>query len=203
MDYDDELPPRATSSIRRGQNTAGATTKRFITPTQGLMARQGQSLTSNLENVGGRLMIQAEMERHKHRMKQVKAVISLNPPWGHEDSRPKSTIARGAGVKAVRRPNSASGFYNTTGSTSGNLSASTVPNQRSSSPQQTPLPCFDVSQLNDEDVETYRSMLRLLCRMSNQESRAVLEQLYRESEDRKLLAGYTGVFPKLENESGT
>ena len=54
--------------------------RRFITPTQGLMPRKGQGLTSNLQNLGGRLMIRAEMERHKSHMKQVKPVIS-RPNW--------------------------------------------------------------------------------------------------------------------------
>uniref|UniRef100_A0A7S1QZQ4 Uncharacterized protein n=1 Tax=Neobodo designis TaxID=312471 RepID=A0A7S1QZQ4_NEODS len=61
-------------------------------------------------------------------------------------------------------------------------------------------PQFDVASLKEEDRDAYAAMLRLLARLPNTDARAVLQQLYHESEDRKLLASYTGVFPKLDNE---
>ena len=67
--------------------------------------------------------------------------------------------------------------------------------------QQAPPPAeFDLSRLTPEQQVAYRDMLRVLSAVSTSESKSMLEQLYRESEDRKLLTAYTGVFPGLEKE---
>ena len=48
--------------------------------------------------------------------------------------------------------------------------------------------------------QLYHDFVKMLCLMGNEDSRAILEQVYRESEEKKLLSGYTGIFPSLDHE---
>jgi hypothetical protein len=175
---------------------------RFVTPTQGLGARRGQPTTS-LQNVGGRHLVFEEMKNHKNRMKAVRAVIDLAPPWSHAapPGRPASAAARKLrnNVAAARdgdsRPPSAQARPLSRPQSAARQYSPAVPTPEAAAAR------FDVAALDDEeDREAYAAMLRLLTKLSNGQSRAALEQLYRESEDRRLLAAYTGVFPKLDAE---
>ena len=66
----------------------------------------------NLENVGGRILVMEEMNCHRERMKHVKSVISIAPPWGHIPTGEGS--GRGAsGRHSESRPNSAYGVGGT------------------------------------------------------------------------------------------
>jgi hypothetical protein len=138
------------------------------------------------------------MQQHKQRMKSVRPMVDLTPPWSHVPAeRPPSAAARRLRQSvASQRPASAASHR----------SADTRPQSAAGPLSQGPAPApaaassFDVAALGDEDREAYAAMLRLLSRLSNSEARSALQQLYHESEDRKLLASYTGVFPKLENE---
>jgi hypothetical protein len=188
----------------------GDKSRKFVTPTQGLMPRKGQGLQSNLQNLGGRLMIRAQMDRHKSRMKDVKPVISVDAPWGHDRAVPAPGRGLGGGRRANRpasRPASAtfSEMQASRASAGSAMDRGASPSRshHQSSVHQAPPPDFDPTQLNDEDLETYRGALRLLCRMNNADARGMLESLYRESEDRKLLAGYTGVFPRLDADASS
>lgn len=166
-----------------------ASAQRFVNPTHGLRTR-GPSMSSNCQNLGGRHMVYEEMQQHKQRMKNVRPMIDLSPPWSHN---------KGA---AQPRPSSAARKLRT------QVTAQRPPSAARPAAAPSP-PCddtrgaskeFDVATLQEEDREAYAAMLRVLCSISNTESRSLLEQLYRESEDRKLLAAYSGVFPKLEAE---
>jgi hypothetical protein len=207
--------------------------KKFVGPTQGLRSRSGQCLLSNLENIGGRILIQAEMTNHKERMRHVKAQVNITPPWSHQQlaslSRPGSSqggvrrppsASAASGSRAgnstlaitqsssLERPSSAAGHGNSSGFPAGGAasvarshrSINSTSNGRPPSGSAAAPPEFDMGKLTDEQQATYRDMLRMLSGMSTGDSKLILEQLYRESEDRKLLAAYTGVFPGLERE---
>jgi hypothetical protein len=182
----------------------------FVTPTTKINARPRTGLTSNLQNVGGRLLVRKEMTEHKQRMRLVKPVINLTPPWGHEDlrKRPVSAAARRGRPPSAQSASWSSQHNDSSHNAAGDASAhqqrpgsALGPATRGATPAAGQQPAeFDVSTLTEEDQDAYQGMLRLLCRVDNGDARRVLEQLYRESEDRKLLAAYTGVFPKLETE---
>jgi hypothetical protein len=173
-------------------------------------------------------MVFEEMQQHKLRMKTVKSVVDHSPPWAYTpnpvDDRSgggKSAMAKKlrGDVAATREISSSAAVVMNASAASRPQSAARIgrpgsalstrhPGGRPTSAASRRLvepapPSFDVASLNESDREAYSAMLRLLTRLSNDESRAALEQLYRESEDRKLLASYTGVFPKLENEQPT
>uniref|UniRef100_A0A7S1IZR6 Uncharacterized protein n=1 Tax=Eutreptiella gymnastica TaxID=73025 RepID=A0A7S1IZR6_9EUGL len=172
--------------------------QQFIRPTQGLKLRQAGGLMQvNLENIGGRILYMEEMNGHKNRMKDIKPVIQLAPPWGSKgDKKPKP--------KAKAQPNKPSAAPP--------KRAASGPAQRPSRPAaggrmgpqdlgtdgQTAE--FEVSILNEEHQQLYHDFVKMLCLMGNEDSRAILEQAYRESEEKKLLSGYTGIFPSLDNE---
>lgn len=215
-----------------------AAPRRFIGPTRGLGFSRGNGLGSNLENVGGRILIHAEMANHKERMRRIKPIISIAPPWSHGGGagagspyntavvRPGSASAHGRGGDAATasggnglfgaagrapsagpasRPASASASRHLGGSAAaairGNRGHSTggdapaaLLGASSASAE------FDLGRLRADEQDTYRDMLRLLCAVPSQDARSILEQLYKEAEDRKLLAAYTGVFPTLEQD---
>jgi hypothetical protein len=169
-------------------------------------------------------MVFEEMQQHKLRMKTVKSVVDHSPPWAYTpnpvDDRSggaKSAMAKKlrGDVAATRDISSSAAAVMNASAASRPQSAARIGRPGSAFPGGRPTsaasrrvvepapPSFDVASLNESDREAYSAMLRLLTRLSNDESRAALEQLYRESEDRKLLASYTGVFPKLENEQPT
>ena len=168
--------------------------QRFVSPTRGTSRR---AAGANLQSTGGRHLVYEEMQQHKQRMKTVRPMVDLTPPWSHAPAeRPPSAAARRLRQSvAAQRPSSAASRRSTPAdgrpSSAAGHAVSTPP----------PVPSnFDVAALNEEDREAYAAMLRLLSRLPNADARAALQQLYHESEDRKLLASYTGVFPKLENE---
>lgn len=158
-------------------------------------------------NTGGRHMQYDEMHQHKLRMKAVRPMVDLSSPWSHAKLQQQQHAAAAGGgsrpdklrstvAAASSRPQSAK-----TGSRPASAAAHRV---RAESPSSSRAPAkgdaFDVAALPAADRETYADMLRLLTRLPTAEARAALEQLYRESEDRKLLVTYTGVFPKLDGE---
>ena len=188
--------------------------RKFIGPTQGLRARSGQCLTSNLENIGGRILIQSEMSNHKMRMKKIKSIVNITPPWGHHNDaglpRPSSaasnasrrppTASRSSTSLAISQDNGRPGSAALAGSAT-SVARSQRGGTGTPTPQtRQPAAEFDLAKLTPEQQTTYRDMLRLLSSQSTADSKAMLEQLYREAEDRKLLSAYTGVFPGLEND---
>jgi hypothetical protein len=165
---------------------------RFISPTRG-SSRRGAG--ANLQSVGGRHLVYEEMQQHKQRMKSVRSIVDLSPPWSHAPAeRPPSAAARRLRQSvASQRPQSAASRRAAVDSRPGSAAAGSPPTPAAAG-------SFDVAALGDEDRDAYAAMLRLLTRLPNADARAALQQLYHESEDRKLLASYTGVFPKLDNE---
>jgi hypothetical protein len=171
---------------------------RFISPTRG-SSRRGAG--ANLQSVGGRHLVYEEMQQHKQRMKSVRSIVDLSPPWSHAPAeRPPSAAARRLRQSvASQRPPSAASRRTAANSRPGS-SAGHGPSAAGRPPTPATAGSFDVAALGDEDRDAYAAMLRLLTRLPNADARAALQQLYHESEDRKLLASYTGVFPKLDNE---
>jgi hypothetical protein len=172
----------------------------FIRPTQGLKLRQtGGLMNVNLENIGGRILYMEEMNGHKNRMKDIKSVISLRPPWGHEavKTQPAKSKAkakppkRAASAGNQRAPRDRGGA--TSQRDSGRMSAEGPHGGQSAGE-------FDISILNKDHQQLYHDFVKMLCLMGNEDSRAILEQVYRESEEKKLLSGYTGIFPSLDHE---
>eukprot|EP00668_Euglena_longa_P011457 GGOE01013861.1.p3 GENE.GGOE01013861.1~~GGOE01013861.1.p3 ORF type:complete len:194 (-),score=51.20 GGOE01013861.1:293-874(-) len=163
----------------------------YIRPTQGLKVRQpGGVLNVSLENIGGRIMYMEEMVSHKVRMDNVKPVVSIRPPWGHEA--PQSTPPKGKSkAKAAKQKEPGEGKKG-------------LRRGQPSSPDPEALahsiPEYDVGVLSEEHQRLYDGLVRMLCSLTNADSRALLEQAYRESEERKLLSGYTGIFPTLDAE---
>eukprot|EP00906_Rhabdomonas_costata_P006084 RCo008964 len=187
----------------------------FIRPTQGLKLRHsGGLLHVNLENIGGRILYMEEMNGHKNRMKEIKPVVSLTAPWGHEDlprvpvkvhrdQKDATELAPVQSKKGNRKKNSQKKRQEETELDSG-LSAATKKTEGSyaaaAQPTSDSVRDFDVGLLRPEQQELYRKFVAMLCELGNDDSRAILEQAYRESEEKKLLSGYTGIFPTLDEE---
>eukprot|EP01012_Entosiphon_sulcatum_P045604 TRINITY_DN60882_c0_g1_i1.p1 TRINITY_DN60882_c0_g1~~TRINITY_DN60882_c0_g1_i1.p1 ORF type:complete len:249 (-),score=27.60 TRINITY_DN60882_c0_g1_i1:29-775(-) len=165
----------------------------FIRPTQGLtIRRSGGLMQTNLENIGGRILYMEEMNGHKNRMKAIKPVVQLQPPWGH-DAEPAKTKRSGATSSAPPKRKTRKA------SADADVRVQPSPHGAPSSPAAA-VREFDISILNAEHQQLYHDFVRMLCLMGNEDSRAILEQAYRESEEKKLLSGYTGIFPTLDNE---
>eukprot|EP00759_Apiculatamorpha_spiralis_P002652 PhF_6_TR11051/c0_g1_i2/m.17937 len=191
----------------------------YIRPTHGLGMRfGGNGLGNNLENLGGRILIATEAATHKERMKKVKSTINSN--WGHAHASPAP-----GGVR--RRPQSAS-RPGTAGSPMKATTTNDMTSSRgmSSPPRRTGGQStnnntnttlggggggldargsvfaneFDVAALPADHQRVYMDLVSMLVSMTTDESRVVLEAAYKESEERKLLASYTGVFPTLADD---
>lgn len=182
--------------------------KKFIGPQHRLGTTRATTMNANLENIGGRILVENEMLHHKLRIREVKASVDVGLPWAHRqqqkassrvahrlheaaESDHKLNIAAGGS-----RPQSASVARPMTASSAHTHRSHTRPTTAASS--SAPLPAteeFDPSTLTTDQQSVYRDMLRVLCQLDASRSKALLEQLYRESEEKKLLLGYTGVFP--------
>lgn len=177
-------------------------------PTRGLGMRGPNGLLSNLENIGGRILVAEEMTKHKIRMKTVKPIVSLEPPWAHRrEARPATAMSSGrpgSRIASKLRDTTASTRHDapfspyTTVTSCASTSCNRSP-RRGFSPKRdrTAIPEFDVSSLSETDQHVYQEMLALLCRLPNPDARGLLERVYRESEDQKLLSAYTGVIPRV------
>ena len=209
-------------------NLGGPTNrKKFIGPQHRLTMRT-TTMTANLENIGGRIMVENEMINHKHRMTHAKPSIDTKLPWAHQL---QEEIVRGgsrvshrlnAATESDRHLNGGDSPVKPAGvrpaSTAGRpIRPSTANSVRSNyavgggrpkSPRSEAAaaaggatnsnePVFHVSMLTADHQQVYREMVRVLCTMSQKDSKALLEEMYRESEDKKLLAAYTGVFPEM------
>jgi hypothetical protein len=167
----------------------------MIRPTHGLGARgKGGTLSMNLENVGGRILVMDEKNKHKERMRSIKPVISIAPPWSHADHTPGIAPKKKAG-----RPMSAKHHTHHQMDGAGRPSSTQHPHPPAAvaEPQG-----FDMTSLTDTQQGTVRDMVRLLCGLCNEDSRGLLEHMYRDSEERKLLSAYTGIFPSLDHAEG-
>eukprot|EP00756_Hemistasia_phaeocysticola_P007975 Hpha_TRINITY_DN14453_c0_g1::TRINITY_DN14453_c0_g1_i1::g.157793::m.157793 len=176
----------------------------YIRPTQGLPLRKsGGTMQVNLENIGGRILVMEEIQTHRNRMRDVKPAVNVTPPWGHQQKVRKRAATQqriaappfpggSTTPPAGSRPQSARAGRPGTGTmTSGPAGP---PGAQVGGTEYT-----DVSTIlpSDESQGTYQQFVDLLTTLTTEQSRMVLEAAYRESEERKLLAGYTGVFPGL------
>eukprot|EP00995_Heteronema_vittatum_P009771 NODE_513_length_1331_cov_536.594384_g370_i0.p1 GENE.NODE_513_length_1331_cov_536.594384_g370_i0~~NODE_513_length_1331_cov_536.594384_g370_i0.p1 ORF type:complete len:243 (-),score=57.85 NODE_513_length_1331_cov_536.594384_g370_i0:492-1220(-) len=167
----------------------------FIRPTQGLKLRQnGGVMGVNLENIGGRILYMEEMNGHKNRMKEIKPVITFKAPWGKEEAPPQQKNGQKTQKSKKAAP---AGGKRAAGS--GPASRQRPGSARNDGSEE-PVREFDIGILNDEHQQLYQDFVKMLCLLGNEDSRAILEQAYRESEEKKLLSGYTGIFPSLDNE---
>ena len=198
-----------------------ANRKKFIGPQHRLTMRT-TTLTANLENIGGRIMVENEMINHKHRMTHAKPSIDTKLPWAHqlqeEIIRGGSRVSHNLNAAAESdrnyngedspskpaRPASTAGRPTRPSTANSVRSAHTIGASRPKSPRSAENappggsePVFHVSMLSADHQQVYREMVRVLCTMTQKDSKALLEEMYRESEDKKLLAAYTGVFPEM------
>eukprot|EP01006_Ploeotia_vitrea_P041442 TRINITY_DN66527_c4_g5_i1.p1 TRINITY_DN66527_c4_g5~~TRINITY_DN66527_c4_g5_i1.p1 ORF type:complete len:277 (-),score=17.52 TRINITY_DN66527_c4_g5_i1:856-1686(-) len=126
----------------------------------------------DLGNCGGQLLWLEHMNGHKKRMQAIKPVVKMDRPWSGRTKMGKNS------KKSARKPH---GTHKTT--------------------HEETLVCeFDISTLSREHQGVYHELVDMLCDLGNEAARSLLEQAYRDSEERKLLNGYTGIFPSLDNE---
>ena len=146
----------------------------YIRPQKGLsLGKSGGVVQVNLENIGGRILVLAERCTHKNRMKSIKPVVNVKPPWGHEaKSRGKISKNEMSGKRRIR-PQSASRMP--------------TPSVRD----------FDQTSLPDCDNEIVKNFMNLLGTLSTDAARSLVEYAYRETEEHRLLQCYSGVFPEL------
>lgn len=190
--------------------------KKFIGPQHRLPSRPSSSancMTANLENIGGRIMVEHEMIHHKLRMREVKPSVDAGLPWAHRQqlmmmhqqrNRLAEKLHTAADVdnrinlpnatNSGNRPQSASVQRPAT-ATSSNKGRSVSSQGVGSSHHDAALVPFDVTALSPDHQKIYRDMIRVLCGLDQSMSKALLEHMYREAEDKKLLMAYTGVFP--------
>jgi hypothetical protein len=205
-----------------------ANRKKFIGPQHRLGSmRSTVALNANLENIGGRIMVENEMLNHKHRMTHAKPSIDTKLPWAHQL---QEDIVRGSGAnsrlshrlstaaESDRQHNGGAGGgrgdspvkHTTSRPASAGVGRpmrpATANSGRSASAQGLAMPpaatsaeqpAFHVSMLSADHQGVYKEMVRVLCTMTQKDAKALLEEMYRESEDKKLLAAYTGVFPEM------
>lgn len=206
-----------------GGGGGSANRRKFIGPQHRLATRPTSStgIAANLENIGGRIMVELEMTHHKLRMREVKPSVDTTLPWAHAvqqqqhhhhqmgsdryvsqsraaqklhdaaqysakhvpySSGPAVPVAAPAGS----RPVSASAARPASASRGGHPSSRATPGHEQ---------LFDVSTLSPDHQVIYRDMIRVLCGLEQSQCKRLLEHMYREAEDKKLLLGYTGVFP--------
>ena len=200
-------PPLFPGYAAKAPQMPPAAAAKFISPTQGLASFRpgGGTMQSNAENVGGRFLIRTQMQSHKQRMRHIRPVISIEPPWGHDHAlgsagasatvRPSSGVARKLAAH-TGRPASASQQRSSPSRAAHQHASSTAGSPPSSSE-----PPIDVAaKLTTEEQTTFRSLVRLLCELSNEDARALLHQAYADSEERRLLDQYSGVLPRMQQE---
>ncbi|CUG90842.1 Hypothetical protein, putative [Bodo saltans] len=200
------------SHFNLGISTGGDQRRKFIGPQHRLGNRpqSGSAIGANLENIGGRIMVENEMLHHKLRMREVKPSVDTTLPWAHQVQR--GTVVGGATVsnnRVAQKITAATAADRTYGMTqptysSRPTSASTGRPQSASRPATRAsghggVPSssggFDLAQLSTDHQHVVKDMLRVLCTLEQGKSKQLLEHLYREAEDKKLLMAYTGVFP--------
>ena len=198
----------------------GLARRRYIGPTHGLKSSVGEA---SLENLGGRIIIESEMYCHRQRMKTVRPSIDSTLPWAHAHqeslrrggrpaSRGASAARAGEGTRALPpfdargRPPSA-GHRNRTSSEAATPSRlGSRPVSQSTTPSKAgragPLPppgaatsTFDVTSLPPSQQDVYKGLVQLLATLPQRDAKGLLEQAFKEGEERKLLMAYTGVFP--------
>mmetsp|Transcript_37891 Transcript_37891/g.44174 ORF Transcript_37891/g.44174 Transcript_37891/m.44174 type:complete len:238 (+) Transcript_37891:43-756(+) len=189
--------------------------RKFIGPQHRLGSRSVSAaggISANLENIGGRILVESEMVHHKLRMKEVKPSVDTSMPWAHrQQAAPTGGFGASRSGLVHRLREAASDHQGgeklypplPSGSSrpqSAHLhgrpqsaGASAAVSTRTLSPQGTP---FEVSSLSVEQQRVYRDMIRVLCSLDQQQCKHLLEHMYREAEDKKLLMAYTGVFPE-------
>jgi len=183
----------------------------YIRPTHGLgMRSRGNGLGTNLENIGGRILIMKEVHTHKSRMRHIRPTIANKPPWGHESSAPAPGRIRKRPGTAGRASSTTAGHVGVPSLETGTRSPLSRPSPGRNGPPSSaqgnhPIGGaqtvdFDVMQLPTEHQRVYLDLVAMLCAMTTEESRAVLEASYKEAEERKLLSSYTGIFPTLTEE---
>ena len=161
----------------------------YIRPQQGMSLRKsGGVLQVNLENIGGRILVLAERSTHKTRMKTIKPVVNVKPPWGH-DERKKRQMAGTPGGNSQQRPGTAGSGSSWSQKRPLRIRDSTRPLDGGT----------DMSHLEEADAALARDFVSLLGRLDPQDARALADHAVKESEERRLLAGYCGVFPELSD----
>eukprot|EP00754_Rhynchopus_humris_P042267 Rhum_TRINITY_DN25932_c0_g1::Rhum_TRINITY_DN25932_c0_g1_i1::g.182978::m.182978 len=101
-------PPAATNNdmavVQAAQPAASTRRAPYVRPQQGLRLRKsGGTMQVNLENIGGRILVLAERATHKKRMRAIKPVVNVQPPWGHgggTDRRQRSSSRSGSAQSA-------------------------------------------------------------------------------------------------------
>ncbi|KAJ9452858.1 hypothetical protein DIPPA_02619 [Diplonema papillatum] len=166
----------------------------YIRPQQGLALRKsGGVMQVNLENIGGRILVLAERNTHKNRMKTIKSVVDVQPPWGYELLKPKP-----------RRPPSRPGFNrpakdsHSARNTSGRTDNLYSPAYAASPPAVAARPVG-----GGETTETQvlvEAVVAMLSTKEPSEAKRIVRDLLREADERRLLCGYTGVFPDLDDD---
>lgn len=178
-------------------------------------------MAANLENIGGRIMVESEMVHHKLRMKEVRPSVDTSKPWAH---RQNSAGSAGSGARVAQRLREAADggaerLWTSAGGSGGSsrpqsahlhhgsahrpqsATGSAAVTTRTVSPHAAA--GFDVSSLSVEQQRVYRDMVRMLCSLEQPQCKQLLEHMYREAEDKKLLMAYTGVFPEDTPSSDT
>lgn len=188
----------------------GITRKRFIGPDYRLSIRpaHGPAIGCNQENLGGRMIIENRMVNHAQRMKSVKPSIDSSMPWAHrlQDDIKRSTTPNTRTVvthnnpEVVTRPSTGTSTRPASGS---RAPTAATPHLRPPSAKRlgsSHKAELDVNSLPAEHQGIVRDMISVLCSLNTNDSKALLEQVFRESEEKRLLAAYTGVFPTLQRQ---
>lgn len=151
-------------------------------------------------------MVENEMVHHKLRMREVKPSVDTGLPWAHR----QQSLHTGGGSQSrvAQKITDAAEHDRQWGATSNSSrpQSATAARPASASRAATRLSArqeagaqrhaaFDVSQLTTDHQRIYRDMVRVLCTLEQSTTKALLEHMYREAEDKKLLGAYTGVFP--------
>jgi hypothetical protein len=191
--------------------STGEQRRKFIGPQHRLGNRpqSGSAIGANLENIGGRIMVENEMLHHKIRMREVKPSVDTTLPWAHQVQRgavggalttnrvaQKITAATAADRNfGLTQPT----YSRPTSASAGRPQSASRPGTRASGhggASSSQGAGFDMAQLSTDHQQVVKDMLRVLCTLEQGKSKQLLEHLYREAEDKKLLMAYTGVFPE-------
>lgn len=197
------------SHFNLGIGPAENNRRKFIGPQHRLGSRpqSGSSIGANLENIGGRILVENEMLHHKLRMREVRPSVDTTLPWAHQvqsrghGSHPSRVAQKITAASAADRnyglANTYGGSRPTSASAGRPQSASRPATRQSGHGEHPPHGAsgFDLAQLPTDHQQVVKDMLRVLCALEQSKSKQLLEHLYREAEDKKLLMAYTGVFP--------